>query len=83
MVQKLEFSEIVISILNIIFEYQLYFISCFPHIVNLACKAALAAITDLFYIDDTVEHYQDYEPSVHRKDCIATIRSLVNAVCIF
>ena len=65
------------------FEYQLYFGSCFPHIVNLVCKATLAAITDLVYIDDTVETYQDYEPSVYQKDCIATIRSLVNAVCIF
>ena len=64
-----------------IFESQLYFISCFPHIVNLACKAVLAAITNLVFIDDTVENYQDYEPSVYQKNCIATIQSLVNAVC--
>jgi hypothetical protein len=57
------------------------FDSCFPHIVNLACKAALAAITDLTYIDDTVENYSDYDPSfTYAKDCIATAHSLVNAV---
>jgi hypothetical protein len=57
------------------------FDSCFPHIVNLACKAALGAITDLTYIDNTVEDYSDYDPSyVYAKDCIATARSLVNAV---
>lgn len=43
----------------------------------------LAAITSLEYIDDTVEGYQDYEPSVFTKDCIATVWSLVNAVSVF
>ncbi|KIK03726.1 hypothetical protein K443DRAFT_94647 [Laccaria amethystina LaAM-08-1] len=57
------------------------FDSCFPHIVNLACKAVLAAITDLTYIDDTIEDYSDYDPSfTYTKDCIATARSLVNAI---
>jgi hypothetical protein len=57
------------------------FYSCFPHIVNLACKAALAAITDLSYVDDTVENYSDYDPGyTYAKDCIATARSLVNVV---
>jgi hypothetical protein len=55
--------------------------SCFPHIVNLACKAVLAAITNLIYVDDTAEDYQDYEPGFSR-DVIAMIRSLVNAVSI-
>lgn len=60
------------------------FDSCFPHIVNLACKAVLAAITDLTYIDDTIEDYSDYDPSsTYTKDCIATARSLVNAVTYF
>ena len=70
---RLEFGEAISLVCNIIFEFQLYLISCFPHIVNLACKAALAAITDLEYIDDTVEGYQDYEPSIYQTDCIATI----------
>ena len=57
------------------------FDSCFPHIVNLACKAALAAITDLKYVDDTIKDYSDYDPSdTYTKDCIATSRSLVNSV---
>ena len=57
------------------------FNSCFPHIVNLACKAALTAITDLTYIDDTIEDYSDYDPSyVYTKDCIATVCPLVNVV---
>ena len=55
--------------------------SCFPHIVNLACRAVLTAITDLKYVDDTIEGYQDYEPGFSR-DVIAIIRSLVNAVSI-
>jgi hypothetical protein len=57
------------------------FDSCFPHIVNLACKAALAAIMDMTYINNTIEGYLDYDPSfTYAKDCIATARSLVNAV---
>ena len=57
------------------------FNSCFPHIVNLACKAALAAITDLTYIDNTIEGYLNYDPSfTYAKNCIATVCSLVNAV---
>jgi len=57
------------------------FDSYFTHIVNLACKAALAAITDLTYVDETIEGYSDYDPSSnYMKDCIATARSLVNAV---
>jgi len=40
----------------------------------------LAAITNLKYIDDTIEGYEDYEPGVYSRDCIAIVRSLVNAV---
>jgi hypothetical protein len=55
--------------------------SCFPHIVNLACKAVLAAITNLKYAEDLAEGYEDYEPALYGgKDCIANVRSLVNAV---
>ena len=62
--------------------FLLIFGSCFPHIVNLACKAALAAITELAFVDDTVEGYEDYEPLAGNpnKDCIATICSFVNSV---
>jgi spore coat protein CotH len=60
---------------------EVIFLSCFPHIVNLACKAVLAAITNLKYAEDLAEGYEDYEPALYdAKDCIATVRSLVNAV---
>jgi hypothetical protein len=42
----------------------------------------LAAITDPGFIDDSAEGYTDYEPSNYGKDCIATIRSFVNSVCL-
>lgn len=48
--------------------------------MNLACKAALAAITSLSLVDDTKENYEDYEPTSFNKDVIATIRAFVNAV---
>lgn len=67
----------------IIYSYYIL-ISCFPHIVNLACKAALSAITNLTYADNTKEGYEDYDPDdVVNRDCIATVRSLVNAVNVF
>ena len=62
------------------FFFLIFFYSCFPHIVNLACKAVISAITDLKYVDDTVEGYKDYEPGIFSRDCIAIIRSLVNTV---
>jgi hypothetical protein len=54
------------------------FCRCFPHIVNLACKATLNAITDLKYAEDAQR--LEYIPGYVRKDCIATVRSLTNAV---
>jgi hypothetical protein len=44
----------------------------------LACRAALDAITDLKYADD--EEQSEYAPTGREKDCIATVRSLINAV---
>ena len=46
--------------------------------MNLACKAALGAITDVQYADSGSE----YEPPRYGKDCIATIHSLTNAVTL-
>lgn len=43
--------------------------SCFPHIVNLACKAVLASIT---------EHRDVFSDS----NPVANVRALVNAVCL-
>jgi len=48
--------------------------------VNLACKTVIATITNIKYIDDTVEGYEDYEPGEYSRDCIAIFQSLVNAV---
>jgi hypothetical protein len=76
--RRIRFEEIEF-ICHIYFK-NLFFSSCFPHIVNLACKAVISAITDLKYIDDTIEGYKDYEPGVFSRDCIAIIRSLVNTV---
>jgi hypothetical protein len=40
----------------------------------------LEAITNLKYVDETVEGYEDYEPGVLSRDFIALVWSLVNAV---
>ena len=59
------------------------FTRCFPHIVNLACKAVLGVLTELKYIDETEVGYEDYDPenAFGGRDCIATIRGLISAVC--
>jgi hypothetical protein len=59
------------------------FTRCFPHIVNLACKAVLGTLTEISFIDETQEGYEDYDPvSPVGRDCIATIRSLISTVCV-
>lgn len=68
------------STLLLIYLDSYYLFSCFPHIVNLACKAALEAITNLKYADDTATEFEDYEPGMFNEDSIANVRSLVNAV---
>jgi hypothetical protein len=40
----------------------------------------LEAITNLKYVDETVENYEDYEPGMFSRDAIALVWSLVNAV---
>ena len=45
---------------------------CFPHIVNLACKAVIAALARSDYGSITGDH----------TDSISTLRALVRAVCI-
>ena len=60
---------------------------CFPHIVNLGCKAVLNSITDLDYAAEDVEEYISEDNYSHgvlphlKKDPVATLRSLINAVC--
>jgi hypothetical protein len=48
---------------------------CFPHIVNLACKAVLSAITSLEY---AAENAVDSNPD--DQDVIATLRTLIRSV---
>lgn len=78
--RRIRFEEIELFVIFIFLIF--FFSSCFPHIVNLACKAVISAITNPKYIDDTVEDYKDYEPGIFSssRDCIAIIRSLVNTV---
>lgn len=54
---------------------------CFPHIVNLACKAVLAALTNLDYAKEPeteAELLSALEAVDH--DPIATLRALIRAV---
>jgi hypothetical protein len=53
---------------------------CFPHVVNLACKAVLRAITNMDFAADDAN---DYEPSNMPSDPIATLRTLVRVVRSF
>jgi len=54
---------------------------CFPHVVNLACKAILAALTDLNYAREpiTTEEQVSFLDAMD-KDLIATIRTLICVV---
>ena len=56
---------------------------CFPHVVNLACKAILAALTDLNYVREpmTAEEQVSFLDAMD-KDPIATIRTLIHVVCL-
>ncbi|KAJ6592813.1 hypothetical protein B0H19DRAFT_1204861 [Mycena capillaripes] len=54
-------------------------IRCFPHIVNLACKAVLGAITDM---DFAASGAADFEPAAAAidRDPIATVRTTVRVI---
>ena len=63
--------------------------SCFPHIVNLACKAILAAATDLKYAttnaadhpsDNLTTHLTAFANIIKHWDPIAMARSLIHTV---
>lgn len=67
---------------------QLSFSRCFPHIVNLACKAVLGVITQLRYAkEDAADFVPDGEappPATFeealKRDPVATTRSLIRGV---
>jgi len=63
---------------------------CFPHIVNLSCKAVLSAITSMEYAADNAPNYVPHGIAPHRSatfldsishDPIAMVRTLVRVVC--
>jgi hypothetical protein len=41
----------------------------------------LGVLTELKYIDETQEGYEEYDHNVFSRDCIALVRSMVTAVC--
>ena len=64
-----------------------YLNSCFPHVINLACKAVLRAITDLDLAhENAVDYYvpvgvnaQSFLDAL-KQDVIAIVRTLVHKV---
>lgn len=56
---------------------------CFPHVVNLACQAVLAALTNLDYAREpqTSEEQISFLEAVD-KDPIATLRALIRVVSL-
>lgn len=60
--------------------------SCFPHVVNLACKAILSAIskidyTSIDFFDDTTNDDDTFMETL-RQDPIAAIRVLIKAASV-
>ncbi len=74
--------------INISDSYCILISRCFPHIVNLAYHAVLAAITMLKYAEDDAD---DYDPNDENADVlqllngdpIAILQSLIHTVCVF
>ena len=66
------------------------FLRCFPHIINLACKAVLGVITQLQYAkEDATDFIPDGEApapatfeDVLKCDPVATTRSLIRGVSL-
>ncbi|THU78735.1 hypothetical protein K435DRAFT_578893, partial [Dendrothele bispora CBS 962.96] len=50
---------------------------CFPHIVNLSCKAVIDAVTNIDYAADDSE---EFDPDISGHDVIASIRALVRGI---
>lgn len=73
---------------KLLFTYQ-KFARCFPHIVNLACKAVLTAITQM---DFASENVADFSPNkvlatsfweALQHDPIAILQSLICGVSVY
>ena len=71
----------VIAHVNVLAEF-----SCFPHVVNLDCKAILSAISKLDYssvnLDDSATDDDTFMDSL-KQDPIAAIQVLIKVVLIF
>ena len=52
---------------------------CFPHIVNLACKAMLTAVTSLDYAREDAEEYTPTDSTINR-DYVAVLRQAIRMV---
>lgn len=60
-----------------------YGIRCFPHIVNLACKAVLSALTNLDYAaEPSTDAEYTYSLEAIENDPIATLRALIRVVSL-
>ena len=56
-------------------------VRCFPHIVNIAVQAVLSSVTNMEYAKGDAEHFN---PTWNiNNDIIASLRTLINKVCIF
>lgn len=62
-------------------------VRCFPHVVHLACKAILKAITDVQYAENDAANFEPHGDSANtfmdaiQRDPIATLRTVVRQVC--
>jgi hypothetical protein len=53
---------------------------CFPHVVNRACQAVLAALTNMDLMADTAKDL-DPDDIVAERDLIALVRTTVRTAC--
>jgi hypothetical protein len=59
-----------------------HILRCFPHVVNLACKAVIGVLMNVKHMDETQDDYEEYNPDiVYHRDLIANFRSLATSVC--
>ena len=54
---------------------------CFPHIVNLACKSTLTAVTSLDYAQEDAADYDPTDASITKWDYVAVLRQAIRMVC--
>jgi hypothetical protein len=67
----------VIACGNVLAEF-----SCFPHVVNLACKAILSAISKLNYTSVNFDSTDDTFMDAIKQDLIAAMQVLIKAASV-